>query len=117
MGALQTSKQDSFRRNFIKCTDKISFISLRPINAIVISLFIIGLMLIINLKVKKYIFMLCIGMGYYSSFLINTQAFEFRYYAPSFYIFLVLIVCGMLKVLMHGSIKVYEKLKIRLWQV
>lgn len=97
-GGVPTKIQDDIRRAYIYFTDDlISFIALRPITLITISL-IFNILLTIG-KRKRYWLLSVIGIGYYSSFLINTQAYEFRYWAPSFYILLICVICEVVELI------------------
>ena len=104
-GALPTAKQNDIRELFFYTTDNIGIISLRPIVIIFFAAFIASLMKLLKIKCVAMFAYISIAIGYYSSFLINTQAFEYRYFAPSFYILLIASICGCIEVI----IKVFGK--------
>ena len=92
-GAEQTPFQDYVRDIYFKTTDGIAFISLRPYMAFLIA----GTMALIRQRRKqKYsdeLLIVGIAFAYYSSFLINTQSFDFRYFSPSFFLVFIVIAC------------------------
>ena len=51
-------------------------------------------MKICKIECRVYFVYILTAIGYYSSFLINTQAHEYRYFAPSFYILFITLVCS-----------------------
>ena len=109
-GALPTAKQNDIREQFYNTTDCIGIISLRPIVILFLSIFIALMMKVLKINcgaMFAYIFM---AMGYYSSFLINTQAHEYRYFAPSFYILLIVSICGCIELItkMIGKTNCYS---------
>ena len=107
-GALDTKWQYALRQNFINVTDGIGFLSLRPFIAILVSLALIGVLCIEKQNVTKYFELWGIAVTYYGSFLINTQAHEYRDYAPSFYILFGIIICAIVKSILC---KVYKKVR------
>lgn len=92
-GAKQTKSQDYVRDIYFKTTDGIAFISLRPYIAFLIA----GTMALIRQRRKQEccdeLLIVGIAFAYYSSFLINTQSFDFRYYSPSFFLLFIVIAC------------------------
>ena len=100
-GALSTTKQNEIRELFFSTTDKIGFISLRPAVIILLAIFI-GILKkffkIDSVTTFAYIF---IAIVYYSSFLINTQAHEYRYFAPSFYLLAIVFICGCIELIIR----------------
>lgn len=113
-GALPTARQNDIRELFYTSTDKIGFISLRPVVIMFLTIFIGIIMTISKIDCRTtfaYIFM---AIGYYSSFLINTQAHEYRYFAPSFCILLIVFICGCIKLIIKMAGKIGEILKTNL---
>ncbi len=106
-GALPTARNNDIRELVFNTTDRIGFISLRPIVIMMLALLIGLLMKICKIECRVYFVYLLTAIGYYSSFLINTQAHEYRYFAPSFYILLVVSVCGLIGFVM----KIFKKEK------
>lgn len=102
-GALNTERQMQLRETFVAWTDAVSLISLRPFCALLIALALVLLLKMTKQPCKEEIILIFAAVGYYSSFLINTQAHEFRYYAPSFYILLVVIICASVKMIWHAA--------------
>ncbi len=98
-GAISTRRQDDMRELFFSITDAIGIIALRPVCIIALAFILAGLMRVMSIELKKEIVYIFIAMGYYSSFLINTQAHEFRYFAPSFFILLIISICGCIKII------------------
>lgn len=92
-GALATPVQASDRAWFIKFTDSIGMLTLRP--WVMILLF--GILLIcgraVQLDVSNFISVYLVGIFYYLSFCLNTQAMEFRYYAPTFFMLFIGSAC------------------------
>lgn len=99
-GAMNTAMQFNVRSQFVRFTDAIGFISLRPFNMILMSAILIFILSKFE-KVKQYWMMLGMAAAYYSSFIINNQAYEYRYYAPSFYIMLGIVICVGMKLFFY----------------
>ena len=105
MGALDTELQGKLRNDFFKWTDGLSFLTLRPLWAFVLSLLTVFIVFRSGKLYRSYYLFLYLAAAYYSSFLINTQAFEFRYYAPTMYVFMCLIVSGVVNMMLFLYIK------------
>lgn len=86
-GGLETSYQNKYRNVFFSTIDKFHYITYRPYILIVI--FSSLVLICFYLKMESSIYYLAVGsiaIIYYLSFLPFTQAYEFRYFAPTFYI-------------------------------
>ena len=95
-GALPSDKQQAIRNLFIKFTDSIGLISLRPYLLIFIAV-ALSYCAFVLFGESIYLKLSTVAVGYYSSFLINTQAHEFRYYAPTFFILLIISISALLR--------------------
>ncbi len=117
-GAISNARQKEIRWLFRITTDGIALISLRPFYEIMLS-FLLAMFAgkkDIYIRKKMY-YWIVIATAYYLSFLINTQAHEFRYFAPSFYILFIIIICCLILIfkqvysasLMQKSVKLPQK--------
>lgn len=97
-GAMDSDLQNNLRLLYFKTTDKLWFLTLSPFMCSLICFVLIVFSKILNLNIRVMIFSWGIGVCYYVSFLINTQAFEYRYYAPTFYILFLIIICSATKI-------------------
>lgn len=94
-GAIDNEVQRKTRTLFSEFTDAIGIISLRPIVLIGVCIILISILFLKKEDyANRYLKLLGIAVAYYSGFLINTQAYEYRYYAPSFYIMFVILICA-----------------------
>lgn len=115
-GAMATPVQVSDRAVFVKFTDSIGMLTLRPWAMIVL----FGILLIcgraVKLDVRPFIAVYLVGIFYYLSFCLNTQAMEFRYYAPSFFLFFIgslSLLCTIIaRVIIGLEICFYKKLGV-----
>lgn len=96
-GAVNNQHQNEVRRCFINVTDCWALITLKPI-VLMTCCFLLNVILS-KFEVKHYWGTFGIAIGYYFSFLLNTQAYEFRYFAPSFYLLLICVVSQIVEVL------------------
>lgn len=89
--AAAPGESETVRQNFISSTNSFSLVTRRPF---FLFLLVLALILLKYFQTKiapmKEIVPFIISVCYYGSFLINTQAHEFRYYAPAFFILLIL---------------------------
>lgn len=110
-GALDTNYQRNLREMFFSTTDKISVISLRPLCAFFIMIILILIAKNLNENNPAYLLFPFLAIAYYSSFCINTQAFEYRYYAPTFYIILCTIFSTVVEIVRLLYVKISNKVK------
>jgi hypothetical protein len=70
----------------------------------------------VKLDVRPFIAVYLVGIFYYLSFCLNTQAMEFRYYAPSFFLFFIgslSLLCTIIaRVIIGLEICFYKKLGV-----
>jgi hypothetical protein len=91
-GAADTEISRKVRDDFIKSTDKLSAITLKPAVFFAMTLIFLAVFRRLNKAFSdRAFFMVFIAGAYYIAFCLNNQAYEFRYYAPSF--FILLCVC------------------------
>lgn len=92
LGGRETYWHNRLRSSFFQTTDRLGFVSRCPWFAFFISIILLVITKVTALPMRHAIGMVAIAAGYYSSFCINTQAFEFRYWAPSLYLLLILMI-------------------------
>ena len=88
LGGKDTQIQKDIRQAFFFATDGMSFISLRPTVAFFITILLTVIVKLLKGKTGEFSLLIFLAAFYYSSFCLNTQSFEYRYFAPSFYILL-----------------------------
>lgn len=100
-GARPTPVQWSDRENFVRFTDSIGILTMRPWSMVSIfgALLLLGGMF--KLDLSRFIPVFLVGIFYYLSFCVNTQAMEFRYYAPSFFLFFIGSACLLSTIIGH----------------
>lgn len=85
------SQQTTMRENFFNSADQLGGIVYKPYLSVTLSLIL--LILISDKKIFSRFFCLwALSNAYYAGFLISAQSMEFRYFAPTFYINLMIIV-------------------------
>jgi len=93
-GGMVTQIQESDRSSFIEFTDRFSILTLKPWTLVTIMLCLLLISKILfNTDGTVFTLTWAIAVGYYLSFCINTQAMEYRYYAPSFYLLYIGTIC------------------------
>ena len=98
-GGIESYWQSQLRSIFFGITDKIGFFTLCPMICGLTSGICILVCHFLKMKVRNAGIAWLVGAAYYSSFLINTQAFEFRYFAPTFYIWFLIMICSLIDIL------------------
>lgn len=88
-GAMATPVQASDRARFVEFTDALGILTLRPWTMILLFGILLFCGRAVKLDVSPFISVYLAGIFYYLSFCLNTQAMEFRYYAPSFFLFFI----------------------------
>lgn len=102
---IKTNAPREFLRDlYVDCIEGLSCISLRPFQLFLLSFVLVALCPAIKAlrpNIHRYIATILVSFSYYAAFVINTQAMEFRYYAPAFFLLFTLCV-SILIVCLHG---------------
>lgn len=99
-GARVNNRDNVILNSFTDTTQSLGFMALRPAIGFLISGLVVGMLwLSKSVYLERFAVVYVMSLTYYGAFLIQTQAMEFRYYAPSFFLTLILILAGILQVL------------------
>ena len=112
-GAIETYKSNITRGIFINFTNRFSFLTRRPLVLFIITGLILFLhYLLIRTLPKKEVIVMVLSMFYYVAFLLNTQAHEFRYFAPAFFILTIIVFSSLCSILFSLVNKIKNKIYI-----
>jgi hypothetical protein len=86
-GVVRSSSRELARDLYGTSIEALSWLTLRPVTLIALSIFVLLLRLgIDNPTRRRLLSVFLVAVTYYAGFLVNTQAMEFRYFAPAFFL-------------------------------
>lgn len=85
------NQRRAFLESYQKVNEKLGFYTCQPWLVFLISFLLVAVSKAVrDEKSGIYLFVLLLGIFYYGAFIINTQAFEIRYFYPSLYLMMIL---------------------------